>query len=45
MAAQATRDKRLDIADIVIDNDVPLDELHRRVDAVWADLAQRAAAA
>jgi dephospho-CoA kinase len=45
MAAQATRDKRLDIADIVIDNDVPLDELHRRVDAVWADLATRAAAA
>jgi dephospho-CoA kinase len=45
MAAQATRDKRLDIADIVIDNDVPLDELHRRVDAVWADLAQRSAAA
>ncbi|WP_405482064.1 dephospho-CoA kinase [Streptomyces sp. NBC_00009] len=45
MAAQATRDKRLGIADIVIDNDVPLDELHRRVDAVWADLAQRAAAA
>ncbi|MFE6757142.1 dephospho-CoA kinase [Streptomyces sp. NPDC057684] len=45
MAAQATRDKRLEIADIVIDNDVPLDELHRRVDAVWADLAQRAAGA
>lgn len=45
MAAQATRDKRLEIADIVIDNDVPLDELHRRVGAVWADLAQRAAAA
>ncbi|MFF1395536.1 dephospho-CoA kinase [Streptomyces sp. NPDC058287] len=45
MAAQATRDKRLEIADIVIDNDVPLDELHRRVDAVWADLAQRSAAA
>ncbi|MGW2076741.1 dephospho-CoA kinase [Streptomyces sp. NPDC001939] len=45
MAAQATRDKRLEIADIVIDNDVPLDELHRRVDSVWADLAQRAAAA
>ncbi|MFD8775226.1 dephospho-CoA kinase [Streptomyces sp. NPDC059916] len=45
MAAQATRDKRLEIADIVIDNDVPLDELHRRVGAVWADLAQRAAEA
>ncbi|MFF1691405.1 MULTISPECIES: dephospho-CoA kinase [unclassified Streptomyces] len=45
MAAQATREKRLEIADIVIENDVPLDELHRRVDAVWADLAQRASAA
>ncbi|MFC9672319.1 dephospho-CoA kinase [Streptomyces sp. NPDC056949] len=45
MAAQVTRDKRLEIADIVIDNDVPLGELHRRVGAVWADLAQRAAAA
>jgi dephospho-CoA kinase len=45
MAAQVTRDKRLETADIVIDNDVPLDELHRRVDAVWADLAQRASAA
>ncbi|RVU22141.1 dephospho-CoA kinase [Streptomyces antnestii] len=45
MAAQATREKRLEIADIVIDNDVPLDELRRRVDAVWADLARRAAAA
>jgi dephospho-CoA kinase len=45
MAAQVTRDKRLETADIVIDNDVPLDELHRRVDAVWADLARRASAA
>ena len=44
MAAQSARDKRLEIADIVIDNDVPLDELRRRVDAVWADLARRAAA-
>ncbi|MEU6662809.1 dephospho-CoA kinase [Streptomyces sp. NPDC046821] len=45
MAAQATREKRLEIADIVIDNDVPLDELHRRVDTVWAELARRAAQA
>lgn len=27
MAAQATREKRLGIADVVIDNDVPLEEL------------------
>jgi dephospho-CoA kinase len=42
MAAQATRDKRLGIADIVIDNDVPLDELQRTVRTIWADLERRA---
>ncbi|MFI6017121.1 dephospho-CoA kinase [Streptomyces sp. NPDC051287] len=42
MAAQATRDERLEIADIVIDNDVPLGVLERRVAQVWADLARRA---
>lgn len=42
MAAQATRDKRLQIADVVIDNDVPLEELERRVGEVWADLVRRA---
>ncbi|KKD02750.1 dephospho-CoA kinase [Streptomyces sp. WM6386] len=44
MAAQATREKRLEIADIVIDNDVPLDDLRRRVTDVWADLVRRAGA-
>ena len=42
MAAQATREQRRAIADIVIDNDVPLDELERRVKEVWADLVRRA---
>ena len=42
MAAQATREKRLEIADIVVDNDVPLDDLRRRVREVWADLTRRA---
>ncbi|MEU6572904.1 dephospho-CoA kinase [Streptomyces sp. NPDC046805] len=42
MAAQATREKRREIADVVIDNDVPLEALERRVDDVWADLARRA---
>ncbi|MGW2032255.1 dephospho-CoA kinase [Streptomyces sp. NPDC001811] len=42
MAAQATREQRLEIADIVIDNDVPLDALKRRVAEVWDDLAHRA---
>ncbi|MFD9004301.1 dephospho-CoA kinase [Streptomyces sp. NPDC059582] len=44
MAAQATREKRLEIADVVIDNDVPLAELERRVREVWADLERRARA-
>ncbi|MFH8802939.1 dephospho-CoA kinase [Streptomyces sp. NPDC017936] len=42
MAAQATREQRREIADIVIDNDVPLADLERRVKDVWADLAHRA---
>jgi dephospho-CoA kinase len=42
MAAQATREQRLQIADVVIDNDVPLGELERRVEEVWADLVRRA---
>ena len=41
MAAQATREQRRSIADIVIDNDVPLDELRRRVKDVWEDLVRR----
>ncbi|WP_030596583.1 dephospho-CoA kinase [Streptomyces fulvoviolaceus] len=42
MAAQATREKRLAIADVVIDNDVPLEDLRRRVRDVWADLVLKA---
>lgn len=42
MAAQATREQRRQIADIVIDNDVPLDELHKRVAEVWDDLVRQA---
>ncbi|MFE7233396.1 dephospho-CoA kinase [Streptomyces sp. NPDC001231] len=42
MAAQAAREKRLEIADIVIDNDVPLERLERRVREVWAELVRRA---
>ncbi|SDK10562.1 dephospho-CoA kinase [Streptomyces indicus] len=43
MAAQATREKRLEIADIVIDNDGPLDALEPQVRAVWEQLRTRAA--
>ena len=42
MAAQADRDKRRAIADIVIDNDVPLEQLRERVREVWAELQRRA---
>jgi dephospho-CoA kinase len=42
MAAQATREQRRRIADVLIDNDVPLDALHKRVTEVWEDLVRRA---
>jgi dephospho-CoA kinase len=44
MAAQASREQRLAVADIVIDNSGSLDDLDRRVAAVWADLERRSAA-
>ncbi|OMI90025.1 dephospho-CoA kinase [Streptomyces sp. M1013] len=42
MAAQATREQRRGIADVVVDNDVPLEELRRRVAEVWDELVRRA---
>ncbi|NEB17616.1 dephospho-CoA kinase [Streptomyces coelicoflavus] len=42
MAAQATREQRREIADVVVDNDVPLEELRRRVADVWAGLVRKA---
>jgi dephospho-CoA kinase len=44
MAAQASRQQRLAVADVVIDNSGSLDDLDRRVAEVWADLERRAAA-
>ena len=44
MAAQATREQRLAVADIVIDNSGSREDLDRRVDEVWADLRARAGA-
>ena len=44
MAAQATRDQRLAVADLVIANDGPLDELEPQVRAAWRQLTERAAA-
>jgi dephospho-CoA kinase len=42
MAAQATREERLAVADIVIGNDGPLEELETRVREVWDELCARA---
>jgi dephospho-CoA kinase len=42
MAAQASREQRLALADIVIDNSGTLADLDRRVAEVWADLRSRA---
>jgi dephospho-CoA kinase len=42
MAAQATREQRLAIADIVIGNSGTLEDLDHRVAEVWADLVSRA---
>jgi dephospho-CoA kinase len=42
MAAQATREQRLAIADIVIDNSGTLEDLDRRVPGVWSELLSRA---
>jgi dephospho-CoA kinase len=41
MAAQATREQRLAAADIVIDNDGPLEALAPRVREVWEELRAR----
>jgi len=45
MAAQASREQRLAIAGIVIDNSGSLTELDRQVGDLWAELRRRAAAA
>ncbi|MEV3991751.1 dephospho-CoA kinase [Streptomyces sp. NPDC049837] len=44
MAAQATREERRAVADLIIDNDGPLEDLEPQVRKVWARLTGRAAA-
>ena len=44
MAAQATREQRLAVADIVIDNSGSCEALDRRVTEVWGELQARARA-
>ncbi|GAA2430277.1 dephospho-CoA kinase [Streptomyces lavendulocolor] len=42
MSAQATREQRLAVADLVIDNDGPLEALEPQVREVWDRLVERA---
>jgi dephospho-CoA kinase len=42
MAAQASREDRLKLADHVLDNEGSIDELQRQVDELWAELLERA---
>ena len=42
MAAQASREKRLALADLVVDNSGSLAELDRQVGDLWAELRRRA---
>ncbi|MFI8964676.1 dephospho-CoA kinase [Streptomyces sp. NPDC053493] len=44
MAAQATRAQRRAVADLLVDNDGPLEALESQVRKVWEELRQRAAA-
>lgn len=43
MAAQATREQRLAVADVVLDNDGPLEALEPQVKRVWQQLRDRLA--
>ena len=42
IAAQASREQRLSIADIVVDNSGSLAELDRQVGELWSELRRRA---
>ncbi|MET9590308.1 dephospho-CoA kinase [Streptomyces sp. NPDC006516] len=44
MAVQATREERLAVADLVVDNDGPLENLEPQVHKLWSELTTRAAA-
>ncbi|MEU0396147.1 dephospho-CoA kinase [Streptomyces sp. NPDC006208] len=45
MAAQATREERRAVADLLIDNDGPLEKLEPQVRRVWEELSRRAVSA
>jgi dephospho-CoA kinase len=43
MAAQATDERRMEVADVLLDNDGTLAELEAQVERLWPDLEARAA--
>ncbi|MGW1291402.1 dephospho-CoA kinase [Streptomyces sp. NPDC002533] len=45
MAAQATREERRAVADLIVDNNGPREALEARVREIWDELVRRAAAA
>jgi dephospho-CoA kinase len=44
IAAQAPLEDKAAVADVIVDNDGPVEELEKQVDRLWAELAGRAAA-
>jgi dephospho-CoA kinase len=44
MAAQATDEQRMEVADVLVDNDGALAELEPQIDRLWSDLEVRARA-
>jgi dephospho-CoA kinase len=42
MAAQASREERLELADHVVDNEGSLEALEKQVDELWAELLEAA---
>ncbi|HEX6581208.1 MAG TPA: dephospho-CoA kinase [Actinomycetota bacterium] len=42
MAAQATDEQRMEVADVLVDNDGSLAELEPQIDRLWSDLEARA---
>lgn len=44
MAAQATDERRMEVADVLVDNDGSLAELQPQIDRLWSDLEVRARA-
>ena len=42
MAAQATDEQRMEVADVLVDNDGSLADLEPQVDSLWGDLVARA---